>query len=240
MVPLPTDCHLRVLESSGCTVEEWHTLNANLGVSFSKTRYFSKRMMSCYVHWISSRFDRLLIIVADHLEVYNAQVFKQLTCEEATRRSLTVGRQLCASYRKAIPGGLGGRVSISLASDIIQEPGCQVLIARLEHAARSHARFRHDVHQSVETALAGKIARVKNTGVNISGAMETLANYLIEEIGIVLYLNHIADVRYPLMIVPHFIPAVLPTLYEGPHAGLFEDITRGDRFRSMKLAVGPD
>ena len=235
-----TDLNLQVVETSGFDLLESASLNANLGVSFSKTPYFSKRMMARYIEWTTRHFDKLLIIVADHLEVYNAQVFKGLSYEEACRRTLEVGQQLRIGYRRATPDELSHRVSVRLASEIIEEAECAVLITHIRNLVLNHSEFNRDLRASISQALSDKLAAAPTAGLPLDAAMDTLANYLIEELAIVLYINHRAPIRYPVLVFPHFIPSILSKLYDEPYLSLFAEINRGETFRSLKLVWGPN
>lgn len=211
--------------------------NANLGVSFSKTRYFSKDVMGRYVTWLADRFDHVLIVIADHPEAYNAQVFKGLPFDAAQRRCLEAGRQLREGYKKVIPASLSDRVRIELASDHLQTEACRALVDRLERLCRERHDFDDSVKISVREALSSKLAAVSGNGFDPERAIEVLASYLIEELAIVLYLSHLRPIPYPVMVVPHFIPTVLPKLYVAPYADLVADVIAGEPFQFMKLVT---
>ena len=124
-----------------------------------------------------------------------------------------------------------------MASDIIQDPRCQHLIERIKGVTSSEPQFKADLFQSVQEAMADKLAQWSVSSPSNGSALDTLAHYLIEEMAIILFLNHMADVRYPMMVVPHFIPSIVPKLYSGRHAALFTDVTGGEPFSSMKLVL---
>ena len=49
--------------------------------------------MSCYIRWLAQRFDEVLPSGHDHPELYNAQVFKNLTFEEADHQTRESGQR---------------------------------------------------------------------------------------------------------------------------------------------------
>jgi len=102
---------------------------------------------------------------------------------------------------------------------------------------QTNADFRCAIYDSVQRALQAKLI---DAGIPANGKLEILAQYLVEDLAIVLYLSHLASPCYPVMVVPHFIPPVLPKLYEGPYAALFADVTKGESFRSLTLASCED
>ena len=227
---------LRVIESCGIQETNMSALNANLGISFSKTTYFSKRVMEEYIRWTTDRFDKMLIIVADHLEAFNVQVFKGYSFVEACERTLNTGRELRTGYLRAVPTALAPRVTVSLASDVLQEPGCSSLAAVVRQTGASEPAFGADLKAAVGTGLAGKLEEAKSAGIRIDdGAMDILQNYLIEEIAIILYLSHLAPTRYPVLIFPHFIPAVIPRIYAEQYSSIFGKITRGQPLRAVQV-----
>ena len=86
MTNLKTD-ELQIAWTSGLGDTLPGGLDAYMGVSFSKTRYFSRPVMARYVEWACARFQEFLLIVADHLEIHNLRVFRNLSLEEATAYS---------------------------------------------------------------------------------------------------------------------------------------------------------
>ena len=55
---------LRLVYSTGLDEDAFSgNLNAYLGISFSKTRFFSVETVSDYVAWSLQRFDRLIVII---------------------------------------------------------------------------------------------------------------------------------------------------------------------------------
>ena len=89
--------------SMGVSPQDLSRFNAYLGISFSKTQYFSRPMMAAYIDWACARFQHLLIIIADHLEAHNQQIFRRISLEEAERRTEQKGQELKIGYDRAIP-----------------------------------------------------------------------------------------------------------------------------------------
>jgi tRNA-dependent cyclodipeptide synthase len=231
-----TEGGLHVAQSVGIAEAGDGELNANLGISFSKTTYFSKNVMSEYIRWVGERFGKLLIIVADHLEAHNAQVFKGYSFSTALEKTKETGRQLRSAYLRAIPAGLTGRVTVNLASELLEEPGCCSLLAVVQQCAADNKRFADDLRASVESGLAGKLRQAREEGMQIGdSAMRILENYIVEEVAIILYLSHQSPTLYPVLIFPHFVPAVIPRIYSGEYNGAFEKITGGHGLRAMQV-----
>ena len=227
---------LTVVRSEGLNPAIRHAVNANLGVSFSKTTYFSKQVMTRYMEWAGERFHKLLVIVADHLEGYNAQVFKALPADTAFARALETGRQLRDAYSAAGPASLRGRVRGELASELLAESGCAHAVGIVRQAAETNGGFREDLTRSVMRGLGGKIEEARRRGVHIGDSeLAILANYLIEEVGIILYINHLAVTLYPVLLYPHFIPPVVREVYSGAYNGCFLGVTRGQPLRSIGI-----
>lgn len=228
--------HLAALGTTGMTIGRDSHLNANLGISFSKTRYFSRRMMSDYICWSMERFDRLMIIIADQLEAHNVSIFRQLSLEDARERTRQTGIELRRGYQRAIPPETNGRVAVSLASDLLANHRCAETLAMVRSYAQESPVFRSDLGRAVSEGLGGKIQQAREAGVPI-GARELrlLRNYLIEELAIILYVSHQAEVRFPVLLYPHFIPDVVRNVYNGAYAGRFASITGGEPFRSVRV-----
>lgn len=227
---------LKMIAAEGVNLWEALSLNANLGVSFSKTTYFSKAMMRRYMEWAGSRFDKLLVIVADHLEGYNARVFKNLPADVAFARAAETGKQLRDGYTRAVPPELADRVHVALASELLAKPFCSRAVAVVRKVAAESETLRNDLAASVIRGLRNKIEEARAQGIAIEAPeIEILSNYLIEEIGIITYITHLAPEPYPVLLFPHFVPQVIRNVYLGAYNGAFRSLTSGQPLRSIQL-----
>lgn len=213
-------------------------LNAYLGVSFSKTAFFSGMMMSRYIDWSCTHYREMLIIVADHLETYNKQVFSGLSFEDAEAATRRTGQQYCKSYLKAIPQELSERVTVRLVSDILAEPGCVGLVSRVYQETQAHPDFLESIRDTVLMVSGNKLADYGFSGQKKQWALDRLENYLIEEIGVILYITCLAQHRYQVSIFPYPPPPILLELYSGRFAELFSDITGKQEYKAIELIDG--
>ena len=210
-------------------------LDAYMGVSFSKTRYFSRPVMARYVEWACARFQAFLLIVADHLEIHNLRVFRNLSLEEATAHATQTGDQLRHAYEHAVPPLLRPRVTIRLASEILAEPGCAGALVSLGQIAEREERFRSGLRTAVVDSLAGKLRAARLKGAPREAALDTLQNYMLEELAIILYVTRLAPRRHAVSIFPYRPQNVILDVHSGPYAGFFAELTGGEAFRAIEL-----
>jgi tRNA-dependent cyclodipeptide synthase len=227
---------LQVVDIRGVDLGPHRGPGANLAISCSQTRYFSKRLVRRYVEWIAARFDRLLVIVADQPEVYVRHLLRRVRLDQAQTRAVHSGRQLAASYRHLVPEAFGDRVSVALASDLLCHPACAALVARLQQARAERADFRTALHDAVRASHPNKVAAATRGGSPPDASLDALAVGLIEELAILLHVSHQADPRHPVTITPHAPSPILPRLYAPPFSTLVGSVTRGEPFRSIVLA----
>jgi len=227
--------NLKVLSQYGLHVGNTSQFNAYLGVSFSKTSYFSKQMMGRYIRWICSHYRDLLIIIADHLEIYNYQIFKNYPLELTQEETLRIGKEYQNAYQKAVSPELTDRVTVCLASEILAEPDCKTLVNLVNHILKSEPQFRAHIHATISHALAGKIREANFTTAETETVLETLQNYLVEEIAIILYITCKASKRYEISIFPYPPPEILIKLYEGAYSDAFMEITNGKPYEAIEL-----
>lgn len=235
MVAPVSQTGLRVASSCGLGEEGDRELNAYLGVSFSKTKYFSTAMMRRYMRWSCEHFQDLLLIVADHLEAYNAQVFKGVSHAEAELSTRASGVQYLRAYERARPQALRSRIRLCLASDLVAEPACGELVERVRAVVRSDQAFAGDIRQTVRDALGHKLDSLPPRRRERQDAIEVLMGYLTEEIGIILFLTARSDPIYHVSIFPYPPPRILVELYSGRYADRFADLTGRRPYRAVEL-----
>jgi tRNA-dependent cyclodipeptide synthase len=218
----------------GVDASELAGLNAYLGVSFSKTTYFSRHVMRRYVEWACNHCRNLLIIVADHLEAHNVVVFKGLPHQEAVSRTQRTGAELLRAYRKAVPPELASRVDLVLASDLLSNEACADLVDSLRQLRDSSAVFAEDLRRGVQVSLGGKLRDAGLAGSTT--ILNRLSEYLIEELAIILYVSALAPVRYDLSVFPYRPQDVIIRSHMGIYGDRLIEITGGRPFRAIELA----
>ena len=215
--------------------------NGYLGISLSRNVYFSKARVAGYVDWAAHHLDRLLIVVADHLEAYNIQVLRAVAFDVARSRAVAKGRELVRGYTRAIPPALGGRMVVRSAADILVEPGCAAVLARVERVAAEEAAFRADLSAAVSANLLRRSGKTSTADADrrdrILAGVATLSRYVVEELAIVLYLAHVAVPRWELAIFPESPHAAITNAYRGAYAHRFTDLTGSQPFRFVQLTV---
>lgn len=226
---------LQVAWTSGLPDPLPEGLDAYMGISFSKTRYFSRPVMARYVEWACARFRAFLLIVADHLEIHNLRVFRNLSPEEARAHATQTGGQLRHSYEHAVPPALRPRVTIGLASEILAEPECTGALAALARVAGREERFRAGLRAAVVGSLAGKLRAARLKGAPREAALDVLQNYILEELAIIVYVTRLASRRFDVSIFPYRPQPVILDMHAGPYADLFADLTGGQPFRAIEL-----
>ncbi|HID08172.1 MAG TPA: tRNA-dependent cyclodipeptide synthase [Armatimonadetes bacterium] len=213
-------------------------LNAYLGVSFCKTAYFSRSMMQRYIQWVCTCYQDLLIIVADHLEVYNKQVFDRLSYDDAEAATYRTGLQYKKGYQRSVPKELSERVQIRLASEILTDPGCAQLLGMVQSKMSTDQGFARSVRETVKAVQTGRLSEYGMLGGRReSEALDTLQNYLIEEVAIILYINCCADRQYHVSIFPYDPPQILLDTYSGRHSNLFASVTGERPYMALKLVA---
>lgn len=215
-------------------------LNGYLGISLSKNVYFSKARVAGYVAWAARHLDRLLIIVADHLEAYNIQVLRAVAFDVARSRAEAKGRELARGYTRTIPPHLVGRVTVRTAADILVEPPCAAVLAHVERVAQEEPALRSDLAAAVVGNLLGRSGGKTVDDARrarVLAAVDTLSRYVLEELAIVLYLSHVASPRWEMAIFPSPPPAAITNAYAGAYAHRFADITGSQPFRFVQLTI---
>ena len=191
--------------------------NAYLGISFSKTRYFSVSTIALYADWALRRFGHLVVILADHLEIYNQMVFKGRSYGEAVAATRTAAQQYRRAYLKGLHGCCGERLEVVLASELLEAADCATRVVEVQGMYRANPDFREAVRDTVFYALEGKLE--ERYGEETPGeVLDTLAQYFIEELGIILYLTLCAQPRYQVSIFPYPPPELLVDFYSGRYS----------------------
>ena len=226
---------LQIAWTSGLTEPLPDGLDAYMGISFSKTRYFSRPVMARYVEWACARFRAFLLIVADHLEIHNLRVFRHLSLDEASAHATQTGHQLRHAYEHAVPEALRPQVTIRLASEILAEPACAGALASLGRVAEREPRFRDGLRAAVVGSLAGKLRAARLKGAPREAALDVLQNYILEELAIIVYVTHLAPRRFDVSIFPYRPQQVILDMHAGPYAQLFVELTGGRPFRAIEL-----
>jgi tRNA-dependent cyclodipeptide synthase len=227
---------LSLISSAGPAVEDLREMNAYLGISFSMSKYFSRSRMKQYFEWAGQNLRDLEVIVADHFEGYNFNVFKGIPLETAFDRAHQVGIQFATNYRRAIPPSLTSRIHIVLASELLQRPKCVEIFAFSRELAAKDLEFKGDVESAILELLSGKLEDAGYHGENLKPALEILQQYIFEEIAIILYSAHLAVPTYPVAIFPYPPREVITKIYENHYGGAFRQFTRGQPFRFVQVA----
>jgi tRNA-dependent cyclodipeptide synthase len=226
---------IRFISSTGIPASDWSQWNAYLGVSFSKTKYFSRSTMKSYADWVGRHFKSLLIIVGDHLEVYNSMVFRGLTKEQAESQTLRVGLELRRAYDRAVIGVARDRVRIELASDILKEPSCQNVLSLVHRIAKTNNEFRDSLRNTVVNNLQGKLELLKATPYIKDRMLTVLINYLIEEIALIISIASLRDPRYEVSVFPNTPPQILIDIYAGAYGPELLSFTGKEPYRAIEL-----
>ncbi len=215
---------LRLVYSTGLDENAFSgNLNAYLGISFSKTRFFSVATVSDYVAWSLQRFDKLIVIIADSLKIYNQMVFKERDYETAARATRLSGEQYRTAYLKGIPEDLRNRVDFVLSSELIALPACSSLVGKANFEYRNNDQFHSAVTDMTTFALRGKL--LDFFGVNPpTEALDTLGRYFVEELAIICYLTVRSDPVYDVSIFPYPPPDLLVDFHKGDLAAVYERI----------------
>ena len=230
------DDELVLISSSGLNKEEARSLNAYLGISFSMTKYFSRQRMRRYFQWAGAHLSDLLVIVADHFEGYNFQVFKNLPPEISFEKAYEVGLQFAKSYSRAIPPTLASRVKVVLASELLKEDQCAMILALASELAQKNRDFKADVYSAILELLSGKIKAAGYQGPRREIALDILQQYVLEEIAIILYVAHRATPAYPVAIFPYPPRSVITNIYNGHYGNWFGEIIHDEPFRFVQVA----
>ena len=234
---------LAVLSSVGLDELCDSSLNAFLGISLSKTRYFCRNTMRHYMAWACGCYGDLIVIVADHLEIYNQQVFKSRSYDDAVSYTQKTGRELQLNYRRAIPDGLQDRIEVVTASELLRQPGCARFLAAVEEAVAAQPDFARAIQATLMDAVG---SRFEEQGYNRSEAetrLKMLERYLLEEIAIILHLTEHPDKPYEVSIFPYPPPPIFPDIYAGRypiagfdrHDGVFKAIELVDEARRSMI-----
>lgn len=213
--------------------------NGILGVSFSKTAFFSLPMMREYVLWSAGNIRDLLILIADHFEVHNQVVFRGLSQADAERRTRKAGSELMVAYQRAIPEHLHDRVRVALASELLECDVWKDLLADVRRIRDCLDDFNRDLTASVLSAVGGRALRVPWKSAERHAAVLQLQEYLIEELALIFYYAHCARPRYELSIFPYRPQDVVLNVYSGPYSQSFRHITGGQTFRAVQLVPEP-
>jgi tRNA-dependent cyclodipeptide synthase len=227
---------LVLISSSGPQDENLRRMNAYLGISFSMSKYFSRSRMKKYFEWAGENVRDLVVIVADHFEGYNFNVFKGIPLETAFEKSHQVGIQFATNYGRAIPASLASRINIVLASELLQRPECSEIFEISSELADKDPEFKADVEAAILELLAGKLDDAGYRGEKLRGALEILQRYIFEEIAIILYTAHLEVPAYPVAIFPYPPREVITKIYDNHYGGAFQKITRGQPFRFVQVA----
>jgi tRNA-dependent cyclodipeptide synthase len=210
-------------------------MSAYLGVSFSMTKFFSRERMRQYIEWAGANLRDLLIIVADHFEGYNIEVFKKSEPEAAFPKAFGVGYQLLKSYVRAIPKEMESRVRVVLASELLIEQSCMDILTRIRKLGTEHPQFVQDCRTGILELISGKLEDAGIQDMELEAALNLLLNYMYEEIAIILYVSHGMSPQYPVAIFPYEPRQVITNLYDGKY-GSIREITHGEPFRFVRLA----
>jgi len=223
--------------SSSSPLESLQHRNAFLGISLSKNKYFSKWRVAEYLRWAESRHERTMVIVADQLEAHNVAVFRGVSLNEAVLRVRVKGEELQRGYVRAVPPTMRQRCEVVLASDLLARPECRALCDLVDQAAAENALFRNDIRAVVhENLLSHSNGDAGSRRTLVEANIAALGRYIIEEIAIVLYLNHRASPRYTVALFPYSPFAALTHVYNGAYGDLFAAVTGGDRLEFVELA----
>jgi tRNA-dependent cyclodipeptide synthase len=235
-VPVAGAQDMRVLQTCGFALPTDKTLNAYLGISLSKTRFFSHDTTARYVRWCCDRFGRLLVIIADSLEAYNYQVFKKgLTIEAARARTLRSGQQRQIGYRSAVPPELESRVEVVLTSELLREPRCMAMLELVTAARAKGVAFRSALRATILQAVGGRVHEAGFGAEELEDALDTLEFYLLEEIAVILYVSCVADPAYHVSVFPYPPPEILRHLYDGAYGADFAALTGGRPYAALTL-----
>jgi tRNA-dependent cyclodipeptide synthase len=226
----------RIISSSGLRPEECKRLNAYLGVSLSKATYFSKRRMAEYIRWSTLHFDKLLIIVADHLEAYDYQVFKRVPFEIALQKTHRIGQDLVKGYLRAVPQDLESNVQVVTATELLARADCSDILQLVKNAT-VHTGFKQDLIDTVLKALSGKILAVISPDYTMADILTILVNYLVEEIAIILYLSNKTESPFKVALFPYPPQKIITDIFAGQHSLLFPSAVDGKPFQYMEVEI---
>ncbi|HYW43093.1 MAG TPA: tRNA-dependent cyclodipeptide synthase [Bryobacteraceae bacterium] len=226
---------LVLYEDAGLEPASLRPMNGYLGVSFSMTKFFSRERMRQYIEWAGANLQDLLIIVADHFEGYNIEVFKRSEPETAFPKAFGVGYQLLKGYVRAIPKSLESRVRVVLASELLIEQQCIEILESVRRLGSQKPDFVRDCRTGILELISGKLAEAGIEDAQRESALEVLLNYMYEEIAIILYVSHAMSPPYPVAIFPYEPRQVIRNLYQNQY-GDISAITRGEAFRFVRLA----
>ncbi len=211
-------------------------LNAYLGVSFSMTKFFSHERMRQYMQWAGDHLQNLLVIVADHFEGYNIEVFKNAAPESAFPKAFGVGYDLLKGYVRSIPKGMESRVRVVVASELLIEEPCVRILDAVKQLAARNAEFVQDCRSGTLELISGKMAEAGIRGAQMDAALDLLLNYMYEEIAIILYIAHAMTPAYEVAIFPYEPRRVVLDLYRNRYGSEISSITKGEPFRFLRLA----
>jgi tRNA-dependent cyclodipeptide synthase len=161
-------------------------MSAYLGVSFSMTKFFSRERMRQYIDWAGANVQDLLIIVADHFEGYNIEVFKKTEPDAAFPKAFGVGYQLLKGYVRAIPRELESRVRVVLASELLVEQECIEILNFVRKLGATNHQFIEDCRAGILELISGKLQEAGITDAELEAALQLLLNYMFEEIAIII------------------------------------------------------
>lgn len=227
---------LVLVSSRGFDHKDLRRLNAYLGVSFSLTEFFTRPRMQEYFMWAETHLNNLVVIIADHLEGYNFQVFKNHSPDEAFERAADIGSQLVKHYTRAIPAGLESRIEIVTASELLKREQCAEALKLTEKVIDQDPEFKADVETAILDLLSGKLEDAGFRGTQLEAALNVLQHYVLEEIAIILYLVHLTRPTYPVAVFPYPPRTVITKIYDQQYGGAFRDITRGEPFSFVQVA----
>lgn len=209
--------------------------NAFLGTSLDKT-FFSKPHVQMYFAWALEHCQNFLLLIDDFEERHNYHVFKGLSEKDATARAVARGKEVERSFTKVLELNFTkeeqSRTRIIRAEELMKEPSCQEIIALLQNECIANPVFREDVVKQVRKNIGGRIDhwRTENaiTDEAYANALPTVAAYLMEEIGLSIYLRE--QMRYPTEVYPAPSMDILRDLYQ------YE--STGNRYQTLTNRLG--
>lgn len=205
-------------------LEQRGQVNAFLGISLGKGRFFTKSHIGMYLDWALEHCANFLVLVDDWEERNNYKIFKGLDDDWAATLAIQRGQEMARAisrvWNKLAPDDRN-RIHIVRSAELFEVPGCSKIAAGVLIIFQKDPKFQRDVYDQIYTNIGGKIRDWKKTvsELDYSEGRTTMARYLLEEIGVTVFVRNMG---YPVEVYPGPAMRVVRNLYQGSYPGLSE------------------
>ena len=203
---------LNVVDRFGVALLPKKGKRAYFGVSIC-SRFFSKSNIISMSKWCSESFDQFLILIADDPQAFTFMATKQIDFDSALLKARQIGHERFNSISQWLQSSRISNASLLSWRDIASNRQFLRTLNYVNICFTENTLFREDVFSQIQSRNSAlpddmEFARIRKHYFN------TAAQYVINEIAVMSFLQEFSRSPWPIQIFPLPMPPVLKGLYE--------------------------